>query len=420
MICYLLRTGRIIAPFERPVGETTVHTRTLAEQQVERITRAGFQVEWIDSLAEVRSFPSLLISDDLYFTEAALRRFLKHARRRAPGDAAGWQASLEENLLVQRFFTPLIPQPHEYEGMEMRSYDCYYLHRLDPGRTPEEQCKPLLIPNRTRLQRAPVHKLFEVSGDFATPRSTVFFTPIRHWTGLLSANLVGLMGLFTEQFRRRAWSMPLLPLRILARAGSLRPSLLLSKAYLAGRGCKVHHSAHVESSILGNDVRIGPNATVRGCVLADGVEIGPGAVVEGSSVGAGSLIPTTACIRGCVIGRECSIASLIIQFSVLGDRAITCPTGGFTDFVLRGYVQIEHEGGMLPTELRLLGGAAGDDTFLGPGVVVFGGREVPNGCQLVENPRLWVRSAADPPENVARVDRRRRQAKKQAVQRRSA
>ena len=52
----------------------------------------------------------------------------------------------------------------------------------------------------------------------------------------------------------------------------------------------MHPTAHVEASILGDGVVIGPRATVRNSILGDGVEVADHASVIACTVGARSYV----------------------------------------------------------------------------------------------------------------------------------
>ncbi|MFW5692708.1 MAG: hypothetical protein ACOCWL_00690, partial [Thermoguttaceae bacterium] len=99
MHAYLLSTGRILAPFDRPIGQVAVHNRPLGQLQAEILTALGCRFELIDSVDQVRKFPCLVVADDLYFTPAAMRNFLRAARRRG----GNVRAALAKSELTEQF-----------------------------------------------------------------------------------------------------------------------------------------------------------------------------------------------------------------------------------------------------------------------------------------------------------------------------
>ncbi len=448
MQAYLLNTGRILAPFDRPVGQVAVHNRPLGELQAGILTALGCRCAAVESLEQVCEFPCLVVADDLYFTPAAMRTFLRTARRRG----GNVRAALAKSELTEQFAAAF--QGEECEdgtgptcreekedrtnsceapsGRETgtgpicrdgpsgaahqsdpsrfpacRAYDCFYLEQRDPTRPLEAQTELLPIPHRRLRVRMRVNRYFEPSGRFVLPLSPVFMTPVRHWSALLAANFLGTSGHVLETLRRRPLAAAALALKALLRSGSLRPSRWLGKLYLAGRRCQVHPNAHVEASLLGRRVRIGAGAVVRGCVLGDYVEIGPGAILEGCTLGNDVVVNGNVVVRCSTADAGAGLGAFFMQFSVLGAGAVLCPDSGIFDFRFRGDVYVTAGGASVPSGSRLLGGCLGDRAFLGPGVRLLAGQELPNDCVLVPNPRAGVRTPPHKlPDGVVRLRHR--------------
>jgi hypothetical protein len=90
---------------------------------------------------------------------------------------------------------------------------------------------------------------------------------------------------------------------------------------------------------------------------------------------------------------------------MIGQGAVMCPDSGILDFQFRSSVRVAFQGRMIPSGSRLLGGCLGDRAFLGPGVKLLCGQELPNDCVLVPSPRGLVRNLDnDLPDNVIRMD----------------
>ena len=194
MHAYVLASGRVISPFNQPVGEMRIHNRTLAEFQLETLQAAGCTVERITRLAEIRHLPCLVIADDLYFTHHALSGFLKVADK---ADRANSRAALAVSILTERF-APVFQgtQIDAPDGTPCRAYDCYFLRQFDPQVPLEHQAHVVPIPHRVAKVRSSANRYFEPSGRFVLPASAVYMTPIRHWSCLVAANMLGMLGLF--------------------------------------------------------------------------------------------------------------------------------------------------------------------------------------------------------------------------------
>jgi carbonic anhydrase/acetyltransferase-like protein (isoleucine patch superfamily) len=370
----------------------TVHGRTLRATQREALGALGATVEDVDDLRAVRRFPCLLVSDDVYFTRPAITAFLRAVAAPRPGvplagGRANARAALAVSPLTERF-SPAFqgPRVDGPDGTPCRAFDVYYLRGLDPDRPPEVQARVVPVPYRLRMHHARVNRhFFEPSGKFSIPVATVAFYPVRHWSALVAVNLLGMPSALLG--RARVGAVLGLLARLPFRAGSLHPERLRGKLYLAGRGCRVHPSAHVEQAVLGRGVRIGPNAVVRGSVLGDKVEIGSGAVVAGCSLGRRVTVNDAVVLKGCVVGDEASVGAQFTQFSVLGRGAVLCPVSGIFDFKIRGTVMVRDGDRLVASGSRFLGGCLGHGAFLGAGALLDSGQEVPNGCVLIHDPR---------------------------------
>ncbi len=410
MHVYLVSTDRTIPPFDRSVGEMKVHGRTLRAVQEQVLQALRCTVERIGDLRDVRRLPCLVLSDDLYFTYHALAGFLRELRRSASRTAAGWSFNARAALKATELTETFVPtfqgaELLDADGVTFRAYDCYWLSQFDPGQPLARQAELLPIPYRVKRLRSRTNRYFDPSGVFATPVSLAYMTPIRHWASLVAANLLGMADFFVQTARRRILATATLPLRMLWRAGSLRRASLAGKLYLAGPKCRVHPSAHVEGAVLGQRVRIGPHAVVRGAVIGDGTQIGPGAIIEGCTLGQKVTVNGNTLLRGSVADDEASLGSWFNQLSLIGQGAVMCPDSGIMDYQFRGSVRVAFQGRTIPSGSRLLGGCLGDRAFLGPGVKLLCGQELPNDCVLVENPRALVRNLDHPlPDNVVRID----------------
>lgn len=411
-IAYLVDSGRKISPFGWSVKDAPVQNAPLGERQTHAFRRAGCQVERIESLDRVKRFPCLIALDDLFFTPSAVRRFTASVARQIDNGAQSpvHRAALEVGPLTERFAPALQGELLERHEPPLRLYDLFHVAKPTDLSSTLEQGTPTPIPYRVARVGGRTHRRFDVSGRFDIPVSLVFLSPVRHWADLVVCNAMAMASHIYETARSRPWSSLLLPLAAVARAASLRRHALRGKLYFNEKKTKIHPSAHLEGVVLAPRVRIGPNAAVRFCSVGRGAHIGAGAVVEGCSIGARATINPQVVLRGCMIGDEAAIGSYFMQMSAIGHSAVMCPDSGILDFNLRGQVPVRHQGETIRLGSSLMGGAVGDDAFLGPKVSVSFGCEIPNGCVLIQSPRHYVREVGPGkslPENVLRMDRGR-------------
>jgi carbonic anhydrase/acetyltransferase-like protein (isoleucine patch superfamily) len=399
MQTYLLTTSEPVAPFGESAGAMPIHDATLAEFQRRTLYDLGCRVEQIDHPGQIRSVPCLVVADDLYFTHHALAAFL-----RAAGKEGNHRAALAVSALTETFSRTFQGESiTDVTRQSLRAFDLYFFREFDPGRPLSAQASPVAIPHCVKIRRFLANRFFEPTGHFTLPISNVFLHPIRHWSAVITANLLGMRSAILRRVTRPA-ALAGLPAKLLWRAGSLRPSRLQAKTYIAGRGCRVDPTAHVEHSVLGDRVRIGPHACVQGCVIGDYTQVGPSAILAGCTLGRWVTINGGVTMKGCVVGEAAGIGAYFTQFSLIGRGAVMCPGSVMYDFNFRGSVPVSHQGRGVPSGSRCLGGCLGHNAFLGAQVVLRSGQEVPNDCILIENPRTIVGNIETGlPEKVVRL-----------------
>jgi len=406
MRAYILSRGRTIAPFGDPVSELPIHETTLGQHQARLLAAAGHACERIETLEQIREFPCLVVEDELYFTAQALHNFVRAAQQ-------GWESAPEENyqaalvasLLTEHHYPGFLEPVRDLrDGPPARPYGLFALCRLDSAIPLADQSQLLAIPHRFRTEKARVSPWFADKGIFQFPVSTVALYPVRHWSSLLAANQLGFYDFFLGQLRRRWGHVLTWPVRLPLRAGSLRPSLLRGKMYLAGRRCKIHPTAQLEGCVLGDNVRVGPNAILKYCVLGSQTQIGAAAIVEGCNFGPRTVVNAQVVLRGCVGFDDSAFGTMLTQLTVVGRGAVLCPISKPYDFHLLRTIKVHADQRSYDTGSRFLGICLGHRAFLGPEVNVTFGQAIPNDCVLVINPHAVLRNLRKLPPHIVRVD----------------
>ena len=406
---YVLRSGRRLAPFGRLIDRVRVQGLMVGDHRRRALHRLGMREQLIDDVSEARP-PCVLLSDDLYLTPTALAAFVETVRAKAAADSGKvvLKAALECSPVTERF----LPELHETEpvsvaGKPHRCYPLYFLPGAAVNADELEAAQPVTVAYRQTSIWRVANPYFEASGRFEIPLSLTFMLPIRHWAQVLAANLQGMPSHLLQVAMERKLALASMPLVLPWRSGSLRPARMRGHTYLKGAGCRIDPSAHVEMSVLGDKVRIGPNAVVRNCVTDKQADIGPGAVVEGSSLGPRATVNSNVTVRCCSAERQVSLGAEFVQWSVFGQGSVMCPLAGFYDLSVKDSVEVELDGQSVPTGNRILGGCLGERAFVGPAVGIAAGKAIPNGWMLINDPRLAVRRPDRKlPGNVWRVDDR--------------
>ncbi len=229
------------------------------------------------------------------------------------------------------------------------------------------------------------------------PLSDHLIFPMGHWMQVLWANLLGL-GPFLWRELAGA-SLPVAFLRLglaVVRARSIHPYRVMAKLNKRGKACRIHPSAVVEGSWLGEGVEVGANAVVRGSLLADGVRVEDNAIVEFSILGPGSVVQRLAMAKFSVLGTRSACAGML-QLGVLGTDSSLKYGATFMDMALGQAVRVKAAGRLFPAPLGIGGVCLGPGAVVGTGVQIAPGRAVPRDLVIVSNPSLVLsRIPTDP------------------------
>jgi hypothetical protein len=272
-------------------------------------------------------------------------------------------------------------------------YDVFWSR--DGRYTPSEveRFAPLVVDPRERVvpTSAPPFSIGERVPMGLTP---AYVFHIRHWVHVLLANIVG--GLCEALARTRepkAWAWALWRL---LRAFPWTPRRVLGTFVQRGRRCFIHPTATVEGCVLGDGVVVDAGAVVRGSVLGDGARIGQHARVQWSVIGAGARVSWNGIASFAVLMRGSESSFPGVQMSVLGREAFLASGAWHFDTSFTGPILVRDRGRVVRSHHLLLGIAVGHRAFLGAGVRVAAGRELPNGTRWIDDPQgLATRIPAD-------------------------
>ncbi len=371
---------RRAAPLEGldgPVGGLPLLGLTLGERQGRACLEAGLQLPPDgDPLPEDR--PRLLIRDDAAISGDALKAFAL-ALGDGRADLRFGAGGRVGNLLAELSFGD--PDPL-----------LVYLAPGGPdGPARRASAAEVKVDPKERLVEFPLAPGQFPMDVLELPLSERCAWPVGHWVQLLWANLLGLgphlyRVLGGKNVLQLGWRLA----GALASARSLDPGRVAGQYRRVGRGCKVHPSAVVEGSWLGDNVEIGPQAVVRGCVLADGAVVEALAIAEGCVLGAGARVQRQALTKFSVLAAGAHNGG-DVQLAVLGRGAAVKRGAQLFDQAFDQRAKVRANGGLHPAPLGLIGVCVGAGTLVGAGVRVAPGRALPPGLQVVSPPRDVLR-----------------------------
>jgi carbonic anhydrase/acetyltransferase-like protein (isoleucine patch superfamily) len=219
--------------------------------------------------------------------------------------------------------------------------------------------------------------------------------PTRHWLQLLWSNFIGLGPFLWREVGGRnigwiAWRMFLSFLK----TRSFHLPRLAAGIRRLGKKCRIHPTAVVEGSWLGDNVHIGANAVVRGCVIGDNARIEDLAMVEFSILDMDSVVQRQAMVKFSLLRHNCSAAG-VIQMGVM-DIGSSLKRGAYLlDMTLgKDMAHVMVDGVVKEAPLGIAGCCVGANTQVGLGVRVAPGRTIPPDLVIIADPNMVVRSVS--------------------------
>lgn len=408
MRAIIVATGRTIAPFDEPPPLAAFAGVTVGQAVRGALERRGVaivDVKAADAVPEL-SGETLLLADTVFLSDKCLGDFLdaaldvvatgKHARLALSRTPAVDFLRPVSSIAVEPFDAagpgarPEKPWRTEATATERCAFDAFLLGARAAGGT----FAALLDELRASAARVVVNKRelgvplrLPVLGDAQQTRAVVPLTStvaahLEHWVHVLWLNQLAFGIRWMEIARaHKAW----MAWRVLLGAPWNFPALLRSMVW-KGKGVRIHPTAHVEASILGNGVVIGARASVRNSILGDGVEIADHATVLSSTLGRGCYVTPRTFVVWSASYDDAVLTNYKLQVSLVGRGASLSTWAGMIDAKLQGTIDVLHEGRPVSTERSFLGSCIGHGAHVGAKVLILPGRAVPNGAFIAMRP----------------------------------
>ncbi|MFH1808879.1 MAG: hypothetical protein ABIJ09_09040 [Pseudomonadota bacterium] len=375
MKVFLVAREHRIAPFDEPAREAVIGGQSLTAHHDEVCRRLRLEPQRVPDLAAIpdAARPCLVWHDDLFVTRRTLRGFLRQARRHR-GAA---RLALPDSLLMQRYHL-LQDLPRDDDGRWL--FDLWYLPRgaVDPGLREAAAVSPPF-----KEIRHPVRAPRNIVGfeQYLHPVTTTVAMRIRHWVHILWANnlmpQVRLVEHITDHPLGTLW-------RLLTSFGSR--ARLLERLTYTGRRCRIHPTARVEYSVLGDDVEVGPFALLRGALVGSGTVIEDRADIQFTSLSPGSFVSRNSVLIMCAGYPDADMCVNGMQFALAGRRAALTSFVRPLDLRVGAPVRVVDGDQVVPLPGHMLGPCFGHDVFVGPDVTIHPGRAIPSGCRILPPP----------------------------------
>ncbi len=380
---FVVHDAATIPPLDVPAADTWFLGGPLAAQMQRVLERAGLAVERVDSLDEAAARAArhedgaLIAHDSVAFSRSVVRHLLDGFAR---GERAAVVAALPEARATSTLAHVSGLARVDANGTPAFTAPLYAVRGgADPG-----AAEPLLLPYKELEWKLalPVGMLGRAEEPFAG--TDTYLVRVDHWSHVLRLNIAALVAQWFERaqsVRGKLWYL----WRALC-GFPWRRGRLVGAIRAVHRKARVHHTAHVEFSVVEEGAVIGAHATVKGSYVARGARIDDGAIVNVSVVGENAFVANGSMMLCCVLFPGAFSAQQRIQFSVLGPGSVALTGSYFYDLNFQRNVQVVHRGRVVDAGSRFLSVCVGPRARVAGGVWVASGREIPARALIVQPP----------------------------------
>lgn len=433
MRALIIETGRTISPFGEAPGLAHWAGTTMGAAVRESLAKRNIEIIDVkkgEHPPPSDSEPVLVLADHTYVSDKCLGDFIDASFDLVTSGPA--RGDISARLALARtpavdFVRPVSsasvepfdesgpggrpdkPWRAEAEAKERVAFDCFLMERIPPADNGDELLAKLRADSRrvvVKKRELGIPLRLPTLGSAQETKAIVPVTStvaahVEHWTHILWLNQLAFGIRWMDIARQHklwcAWrallSFPFTPFARVMRSFVRK-----------GRGVKIHPTAHVEASILGDGVVIGARASVRNSILGAGVEVGDHGTVISSSLGANTFVTPRTFVVWSASYPDAVLTNYKLQVSLVGRGASLSTWAGLIDAKLQGHVDVKHDGKIASTERSFLGSCVGHGAFVGAKVLIMPGREIPNGTFIAMRPDELVTDVpADLPAGVPLV-----------------
>ncbi|MBN2359112.1 MAG: hypothetical protein JXR83_06640 [Deltaproteobacteria bacterium] len=407
MRALVVTTGTAVAPFGDDVGDSLLLCSTLQRAVAGALSELGLAVHrapGADGLAASADELVLVLADRLFVSRKLLRDFLPAALARLPAQLWLRRTPSVDYLLpvTDAVSEPLAAAERETSSARLAriesaatervGFDLFLLRGRELPRdlagdallaALRQRCGPVVVTKRelTVPMRLPI------VGDagqqmMALPITSTLAAEVRHWVHILWLNQLAFGMAWMDLLRdHKLWA-----LWRLATAFPFGRARLFRRLVRSGKNCRIHPTAHVELSVLGDNVVVGPRASIRNSVVGDGCEIGDHAVLLSSTVASGAFVTAKTFFVFSAAYPGATIGNYKLQVSLIGRDAHINSWAGLIDAKLRGDIRVERDGALRSTGRSFLGSCVGHRAVVASKILVQPGRMIPNDAVIVMRP----------------------------------
>lgn len=360
---YRIIQHKALHSFGDPIGLVPICGKKLQDHQNDIVQRVSGSITEVGSAEEIPNTAAYFVfEEDFFFTEAFLRACIKLAH----SSDSNLQFCLEKNSFNERYVLPT-----KWDEDELHVLNFKYVQG-------EGDFQRVVLEQEIFEHSSILPEQIIIGGRYHMDQCEVFAAHIISPFHLLLANLA--MNLHrTIPFQKR---IPKFLRQRFGQTGGRWYYRALKRMNKIGKQCMIHPSAHIEGSVLGDNVVVGANAVVRGCTVSNGCYISDNVSVINSVLGEKTFISNSNHIMNCLTYPSVFLIHGPYQISVFGESS-SCFAVINCDIRLdQKTIKIPTDHGILDSNQEFLGIAYGHRSKTGGGNIIAAGRIVPNDLHI--------------------------------------
>jgi NDP-sugar pyrophosphorylase family protein len=359
VVFYRRKTNRRLFSFGDDIRKVPVCGKELQFRQAEAVESLSCRMKDFESEDEITDRAYFIFDDDLFFT----REFVKKALSAVKKEKTSAHFGLAENRFNQRWILP-----HSADDSENLKFSFFY-RNADSSASRFFEIWQHLIDDGFYIPDQIVQ-----GGHYYVGRSDCFISRIASPFHLLQVNLAfNLIRTIEPQKNYPQWLVDKI-----APEGSWLYNRALKKLNRIGKNCRIHPTAVIEASVIGDNVSIGAFAVVRFSHIGNGCVISDQVTVINSVLGQNNYIANSNYLGFNLLFDNVFLIHGPYQFSVFGNHSAAFAVINCDIRLDRQNIRIPTDAGVLNSNQPLLGIAYGHHSKTGGGNIIAAGRIVPN------------------------------------------
>ncbi len=356
---YRITSALTLHSFKDPIGAVPILGISLKKHQEIFISLVNGKLIDIDDPSKIKeSGEYFVFADDLFFSIA----FLKKAIVASKNKKSSLQFCLDKNIFNERY---ILPHPN-YSNEKYQFKFFYYKNKEEP--------KEHIIEQNIYEYSVNIPSQIVAGGKYRMDMCDTFASHIISPFHLLFTTLAqNLCRIDSKQkkiprFLKENFGSP----------GTFWYYRALRKMNKFGKNCKIHPTAIIEGSEIGDNVFIGANAVIRLSVLKNNCTVSDNVGVINSFLDEGTYIANCNYINSCVTYREVFLIHGPYQLSIFGENSACFAVINCDIRLDQNTIKIPTSYGIIDSKQPILGIAYGHRSKAGGGNIIASGRIMPN------------------------------------------